>query len=286
MTRYFLSYSRADEVVTLRLADDLLAAGVPLWVDQYDIRPSQHWDRAVEDAVRESAGMIVVLSPHSAASPNVADEVSVAIELKKAVIPLMITPCTVPLRMTRMQYIDATTDYDRALRKCLAEIARYNEPVATTAPAAAVAEPVAPLDAAVVELARRRLTARMGPIAGMLVKAAAGSARSKAELYQALATKLPTDAERSAFLADVQEPAPTAARAAEVAPVAAPAAWQPERIAAITAALTRSLGPIAPRLVAREQRVAGSTADLCRKLALLIPTDRERAAFVRAVETG
>lgn len=283
MTRYFLSYSRSDEVVALRLADDLIAAGVPLWVDQYDIRPSQHWDRAVEDAVRDSAGMIVVLSPHSAASPNVADEVSVAIELKKSVIPLMITPCTMPLRMTRMQYIDATTDYARALRKCLAEIARYGKPGATAA-AAVVAEPMPQLDAAVIELARHRLTARMGPIAAMLVKAAAATARSEAELYQALASKLPTETERAAFLSDVPAPGPASVPTAPPVPASTPVAWPPERIAAITAALTRSLGPIAPRLVAREQRVAGSTADLCRQLALLIPTDRERAAFVRAVE--
>ena len=47
MKTYFLSYARADERTALRFADDLIAGGVSVWVDQYDIRPSQHWGRAV-----------------------------------------------------------------------------------------------------------------------------------------------------------------------------------------------------------------------------------------------
>src|SRR5437764_7071487 len=68
MTTYFLSYARLDERVALRVADALIAAGVSVWVDQYDIRPSQHWDRAVETAVRGCEGMVVILSPRSADS--------------------------------------------------------------------------------------------------------------------------------------------------------------------------------------------------------------------------
>src|SRR5215469_6304069 len=122
MKTYFLSYARADEAIALKFADDLIAAGVQVWVDQYDIRPSQHWDRAVEAAVRSCEGMTVVLSPRSAASAAVADEVSVAIDMKKELIPILIEPCVLPLRMTRMHFIDAARDYDSALRRCLAAI--------------------------------------------------------------------------------------------------------------------------------------------------------------------
>jgi hypothetical protein len=45
MGRYFLSYARADGPFALRLAGDLRAAGVELWLDQLDILPSQRWDR-------------------------------------------------------------------------------------------------------------------------------------------------------------------------------------------------------------------------------------------------
>lgn len=277
MTGYFLSYSRADEAVALRLADDLIAAGVGLWVDQYDIRPSQHWDRAVEDAVHSCTGMIVVLSPRSAASPNVADEVSVAIERGKRVLPVVIETCTVPLRMTRMQFIDATTDYARALRKCLAEIARDDGAAPAPAPSPSPAA-ASPLDPNVVAVARQRLTALIGPIATVLVRNAAASAATERALYEALATKLPTPAERAAFLksapaaaAAVREPPPV--------PLELPAA----DVARIAATLARALGPIATHLVARERPAARSVADLCRRLAPLIPNDRERAAFLNDV---
>lgn len=41
MKRYFLSYARADGQFALRLAEDLRAAGVDVWVDQFDNLPSQ-----------------------------------------------------------------------------------------------------------------------------------------------------------------------------------------------------------------------------------------------------
>ncbi len=108
MTTYFLSYARADQEVALRFARDLISVGFSVWVDQFDIRPSQHWDRAVETAVRSCDAMIVILSPASAASPNVADEVTVAIDGGKRLIPILVQACALPLRMSRRQCIDAT----------------------------------------------------------------------------------------------------------------------------------------------------------------------------------
>ena len=65
---YFLSYSRDDEEFALRFAKDLRERGVAMWVDQFDIRPSEHWDRAIERAVTNCRGLVVILSPRSVAS--------------------------------------------------------------------------------------------------------------------------------------------------------------------------------------------------------------------------
>src|ERR1044071_5518453 len=78
MARYFLSYARADAPFALRLADDLRASGVDLWIDQRDIAPSQRWDRAVEAALRDCAAVVAVLSPRAVASENVLDEIGCA----------------------------------------------------------------------------------------------------------------------------------------------------------------------------------------------------------------
>jgi hypothetical protein len=294
MTTYFLSYARADDKQALRFADDLIAAGVSVWVDQYDILPSQHWDKAVETAVRGCDGMIVILSPRSVASPNVADEISVAIDDKKAMIPVLIEACQLPLRMTRMQFIDATRDYEAALRKCLAAVVDHRE---GGAPKPELAEAVATspaLPAEVLAEAERRLTGFMGPIAKVLVRAAAGRVSSKDELYRDLAKGLPHEAERKSFLSWLTESRapgqvvtprapPEAPAGADASPPSAPAAIPDNDIKSITLALTRHMGPIAGQLVARERKLAASRDDLCQRLGLRIAGSKDRAAFLSEV---
>jgi hypothetical protein len=283
MTTYFLSYARLDERTALRFAGDLIAAGVSVWVDQYDIRPSQHWDRAVETAVRGCQGMIVILSPRSAASPNVADEVSVALEDGKDLIPVLIEPCVMPLRMTRMQYIDAHKDYDGAVRRCLEVIGAGVEmrpgPTGETAT----------LAAEVLRDAERRLTSFMGPIAGVLVRQAAASAAGEAALYQALASSIANPADRESFLGWITEARPVgqvvtprATKTPEGPP--APSIIATDDLKTITGALIRHIGPIAAQLVKRGSADAASREELCRRLAARIAGEKDRAAFLKDVQ--
>src|SRR3954467_5622247 len=165
---YFLSYSRSDERFALRLAKDLRAHGVAMWVDQLDIRPSEHWDRAIERAVSTCRGIVVVLSPRSVASDNVADEISFAIDGGKGVLPVMIERCNLPLRITRMQVIDATGNYNKALEECVAELRRSKEPVSPQE-LPAQQERIA-IPAADIETVARILARYLGPIAPALAK--------------------------------------------------------------------------------------------------------------------
>jgi hypothetical protein len=287
---YFLSYARRDEAVALRLAQDLIGAGFSVWVDQFDIRPSQHWDRAVETAVRGCHGMIVVLSPNSAASPNVADEVAVAIETGKDVIPVLIEPCTVPLRMTRMQFIDGTHDYGSALRRCIDHM-RAGAPEAPQSAAPADQWQAAPtLELEILTEAERRLTGFMGPIAPRLVASAAREAKTQAELYARLAESIPNPVERKTFLDWLGEPA--TGRQVKTpradAPVAPPQDRDiaPDELLLIAKALMRHLGPIARQLVAREQASAQSRRDLCERLGRRITCEADRIAFLKEVAAG
>jgi hypothetical protein len=190
---WFLSYARADAGTALRFADGLKAAGVSLWVDQHDIRPSEHWDRAVETALRGAEGVIVILSPRSAASANVADEVSVALDAGKMVIPILIEPTTAPLRMTRLQFIDATRDMADALDRCLAALGAEPPPVA-----ARPADALIPVEA--LNRIKAALTIHLGPIAGRLVDREARDVSSTTVLIQRLAEQIPAAKDRAAFL--------------------------------------------------------------------------------------
>ena len=88
MARYFISYSRSDQLLRCALLETLKTAGVDVWVDQLDIPIGQNWDRSVEAAVRDCEGFVIILSPRSAASEHVADEVAARFEDHKHIIPI------------------------------------------------------------------------------------------------------------------------------------------------------------------------------------------------------
>ena len=115
----FFSYSRNDSEFAVRLARDLKAGGRDVWLDQVDILPGQQWDRAIEDALTASTHMLVILSAASVESPNVMDEVSFALEERKAVIPILYKSCKIPFRLRRLQYVDFTEDYASGLGELL-----------------------------------------------------------------------------------------------------------------------------------------------------------------------
>lgn len=284
MAAYFLSYARADEEVSLKFADDLIAAGASVWVDQYDIHPSQHWDTAVETAVRGCQGLIVMLSPRSAGSPNVADEVTVAIDDGKTVIPILIEPCKPPLRMARMQFIDATKDYRKALAKCLAAIGQAAPTAYADSPSERGASPTVSLPPETLRQAELRLTGVIGPVAGVLVRQAAGSA-NEIELYETLAVSIRDEAARKSFLAWLSEPSGQGrvvrARLPPRSTADASASAAPESVEALSKAFTRYIGPIGAHLVAREAKLGGSRDALCQRLAQRIANEKDRAAFLR-----
>jgi len=109
--QYFFSYARKDSEFVLKLATELRAVGVNLWLDQLDILGGQRWDHAIEGALATCQGLIVVLSPESLASHNVMDEVSYALEEGKLVVPILLRSCAIPFRLRRVQHTDFTTDY-------------------------------------------------------------------------------------------------------------------------------------------------------------------------------
>ena len=118
----FFSYARADAEFVLKLANDLRAAGISLWIDQLDIPAGERWDSAVENALKASPYLLVVLSPASVDSQNVMDEVAFALENKKKVVPVLCTHCAIPFRLQRLQYADFTATYNNGFAQLLSAL--------------------------------------------------------------------------------------------------------------------------------------------------------------------
>lgn len=283
---HFLSYSRADQEFALRLATDLRAEGISIFVDQWDIRPSEHWDRAIERAVDRCRGLVVIVSPRSIASDNVMDEISFAIEKRKSVLPVMIEKCVLPLRITRMHVIDGTGSYDMALQQCLAELGRTPVPERPISPSARAARRP-PLDPQIIADAKRGLTDILGPIAKILVDKAALEANSPEELYSLLLARIQSADDRERFMNGAAPITRTDAAPRPSAGNNITEEWviAADELDAIAAELTRYIGPIAPIVARRESRASTSLTELRQRLAAFIPTDIDRAEFLRSVAT-
>ena len=114
----------------------------------------------------------------------------------------MIEKCVLPLRITRMHMIDATGSYEKALKQCLDELGSDKKSAKSTAASVAGAS----IDPEIFSAAKQKLTAILGPIAGLLVDKSAARASSAAELYALLSQHIENEADRARF-----SPAPISA---------------------------------------------------------------------------
>ena len=58
----FISYVRENSYIVDRLASDLRAAGIRIWLDRYNIKPGQWWEDAITEAIEDGAFFIACFS--------------------------------------------------------------------------------------------------------------------------------------------------------------------------------------------------------------------------------
>lgn len=115
-SKIFLSYSRKNDEFALKLAKDLRAVGVNIWIDQIDVKVGQNWDDVTEDALNSSDIMLLILSPESVKSKNVKDEIAFALDEDILIVPIPYKACKVPLRIRRVQRSDFSNSYEGGLK--------------------------------------------------------------------------------------------------------------------------------------------------------------------------
>ncbi|MBX3086667.1 MAG: toll/interleukin-1 receptor domain-containing protein [Anaerolineae bacterium] len=115
----FVSYSRVDKDFAIQLVDRLSDYDVSIWLDLRNIPHGANWDMEVQKGLETSDSMLVLLSPDSSASENVADEWSYFITKDKPIIPLLVRPCDVPFRLMRRQRVDFTGEFKPAFAQLI-----------------------------------------------------------------------------------------------------------------------------------------------------------------------
>jgi ATP-dependent Clp protease ATP-binding subunit ClpB len=124
-TTVFISHSVQDrEYVEREIIAPLRSWGLQAWYSTSDIRPTDRWERKILEALRACEWFLVAMSPRSAQSEWVRDEVNWAMNYRiKRIIPVMIDNCDLSefhIRMPRIQYIDFRDRPEVAQRRLLA----------------------------------------------------------------------------------------------------------------------------------------------------------------------
>jgi len=116
MSHVFVSYSRKDQLVVFALIYALEQQGIRFWVDRSSIEGGAYWDDSVEQAIEDAACVLLAVSSSAVQSDNVKDELGKALELEKPVVPIRITSVSrMPMRFSRLQFIDFVEDYHRGM---------------------------------------------------------------------------------------------------------------------------------------------------------------------------
>lgn len=175
MADVFISYQSKDRASAMLVAQALTAEGYDPWWDP-ELRNGQSYDAVIEQQLRTVGAVIVLWSPHSAASNWVRAEATIA-QRRGVLLPAMLEPCELPVAFELMQTADLTNwwgdQQDWRWRRLMEDLAALLTPdlretrVESAAPFALAAyAPAAPKRSA---LSRFLRNAGMMALAGALI---------------------------------------------------------------------------------------------------------------------
>jgi hypothetical protein len=108
MKHIFISYSPKDSRHMSNMIDNLLRIGYKPWIDPSP-RPGLDWRFDIDDAIRASDAMIVIVTPASVESVFVTYEWALAIGLGIPVIPVKFAPGKMHPRLNTLEQFDVNS---------------------------------------------------------------------------------------------------------------------------------------------------------------------------------
>ena len=216
----FISFSSQDSAKAKSICGRLESEGFGCWISSRDVKPGENYQAAIVAAIKSAKVMVLVFSSSANLSNEILKELSLASAFKVSVIPVRtvdVTPQGAFLyELITRQWIDAFKRWDAAMDDLVRTAKRIiegsDDPVAETAPAVsnlkATSLPTASstIPEGELEAARVTMTRFVGPIAKLLVRKAAASARSVEEFYARLIAGIPAQ-ERADCMAQLRRTA-------------------------------------------------------------------------------
>lgn len=115
----FLSYSYKDRPWVAEFASALHDQGVPGWFDAFEMKPGERWKERIQEALRASDTLVLLLSRNSVESPWTFFEIGAAIADKKRIIPVAtedVSPDQVPSVVAQYQMLKESSPREAGRR--------------------------------------------------------------------------------------------------------------------------------------------------------------------------
>lgn len=172
MADVFISYSPSELATARRLADILREANLSIWMDEQSLAPGADIASGLEQAIRGSRTVLVVLGKNTDSNSWVRTETAIALSQKdKRVIPILtVRNADIPFMLRHLQAVDLSShdDFDSRARE-LAEYLKRTPATSPSDPAARYARVAAETDALRLEKLdynRAKTSSNMSLIAG------------------------------------------------------------------------------------------------------------------------
>jgi formylglycine-generating enzyme required for sulfatase activity len=146
----FISYATEDKAVADALCHGLEAEGIRCWMAPRDILPGQSWKGTIASAIRHCRVMVLIFSRHSNRSQNSQNEVELAFDNGKIIIPFRIEAVeptdALEYCIRRTHWLDALTEpRQQAIQHLASLVLRTIPPPSAPAPTSdPVPEPLSP----------------------------------------------------------------------------------------------------------------------------------------------
>jgi TIR domain len=127
--RLFLSHSWKDKFFANKLAEQLAARGVEVWVDSAELKVGDSLFQSISKAIADNDHFAIILSHNSVSSNWVQRELRLAMNLvlekkNRRILPILIERCEIPLFLRDLVYADFTDprNFDSALVRVLGSL--------------------------------------------------------------------------------------------------------------------------------------------------------------------
>ena len=123
----FISYSRKDYYFAESLTFSLIQRDVAAWLDVKDLRPGVDWEERLQSAIDNASHLVLVASPDSLHSPNVAVEWKRALARGIPVIVAHLRGYNVPAELARMPRVNFHGRFKPAMNSLVDHLQRQNK---------------------------------------------------------------------------------------------------------------------------------------------------------------